>query len=380
MMAHGTSVMIGDQLPPDGKIEEHVYNLIGNVYRQIEEKEAWCIDTKAIVEIGVLTPEEFGILNNRGGQPSISGIHSMLQEAGHQFDIIDSQGDLSNYKVVILPDDIPVDHALKTKIDAYLTDGGAVIASFESGMNKEKTEFVLDVLAVQMVDEGPRDRFGELARGRHFQRGDFAEYIIPEGVIGKGLPPTEHVMYMRGMEVSANPSATILAHITPSHFDRTYQHFCSHRQTPSSGKTAGPAIVQNGRVIYFSSPIFSQYYYNAPQWCRTLFLNALEILLSEPIIKHQGPSTLEVTINDQRHENRQVIHLLHYIPIRRSQIDIIEDVIPIYNIPLSIRADRAIKSVRFVPDNSEIEFNPVDGRIEFTVPEIHGHQMVELTY
>ena len=42
MMAMGCGAFVGDQLPPDGKIEEHVYHLIGNVYRQIEAKEPWC--------------------------------------------------------------------------------------------------------------------------------------------------------------------------------------------------------------------------------------------------------------------------------------------------------------------------------------------------
>ena len=86
-------------------------------------------------------------------------------------------------------------------------------------------------------------------------------------------------------------------------------------------------------MIYFSSPLFTQYSRNAPQWCRRLFLNALDMLLPQPIVKHGGPSTLEVMINEQAAQKRQVLHLLHYIPIRRSrEIDIIEDVIPLYDI------------------------------------------------
>lgn len=380
MMAHGVSAMIGDQLPPNGKIEEHVYHLIGNVYRQIEQKEAWCINAKAKVDIGVLTPEEFGGVNNRGGQPSICGVHSMLQESAHQFDIIDSHANFSDYKVIILPDNIPVNSDLKQKIDAYIAEGGAVIASFESGMNAEKTEFILDALAVTMVDEGPRDRFGNFVRGVHYERGDYAEYIVPEGLVGQGLPQTEHVMYIRGMAVEAKNNADILAHITPSQFDRTYQHFCSHRQTPSSGETAGPAIVKNGQVIYFSSPIFSQYYHNAPRWCRTMFLNMLDSLLPNPLVSHEGPSTLEMMLNQQTSENRDILHILHYIPIRRSAIDIIEDVIPVYNIPVSIRADKPIQSISLAPSGETLAFDISEGRALFTVPEINGHQMIEINY
>ena len=75
-----------------------------------------------------------------------------------------------------------------------------------------------------------------------------------------------------------------------------------------------------------------------------------------------------------------MLHLLHYIPIRRSKIDIIEDVIPIYNIPLSIRADKTIHSVRLAPSGQVIDFQSVDVRVKFTVPEVIGHQMIELNY
>ena len=380
MMAHGAGPFVGDQLPPDGRIEEHVYNLIGKVYRQVEAKEDWCVDAEAISDIAVMTPEEYAPLDSRGGQESISGIHSMLQEAGHQFDIVDSQSDFSGYKVLILPDDIPVDAALKSNIDTYLAGGGSLIASFESGMNAEKSEFVLDALGVTLVDEGPRDRSGELVRGRVYKRGDYCEYIVPQGEIGVGLPPTEHVIYIRGTAVSAEADATVLADITSSLFDRTYEHFCSHRQTPSSGQSAGAAVVRVGNAIYFSSPIFTQYYHLAPQWCRTLFLNALEMLLPEPVVRHGGPSTLEVTYNGQTARGRQVLHLLHYIPIRRSKIDIIEDVIPIYNVPLSICADKTIHSVRLAPSGQVIDFQSVERRVNFTVPVVNGHQMIELNY
>ena len=134
MMAHGAGPFVGDQLPPDGRIEEHVYNLIGKVYTQVESKEDWCIGAEAISDVAVMTPEEFAPLDNRGMQPSICGIHSMLQEAGHQFDIVDSQADFSDYKVLILPDDIPVNAALKRKIDDYLAGGGGLIASSEPSM------------------------------------------------------------------------------------------------------------------------------------------------------------------------------------------------------------------------------------------------------
>ena len=69
-------------------------------------------------------------------------------------------------------------------------------------------------------------------------------------------------------------------------------------------------------------------YYDAvaPRWEKQMVLNALALLLPEPLARHNGPSTLQVAVNEQAAEKCWVVHLLHYIPERRSQtIDIVED-------------------------------------------------------
>ncbi|HEU5102084.1 MAG TPA: hypothetical protein VFU22_23840, partial [Roseiflexaceae bacterium] len=42
MLALGAKCSIGDQLPPSGAIEPHVYDLIGSVYGSVAQKEPWC--------------------------------------------------------------------------------------------------------------------------------------------------------------------------------------------------------------------------------------------------------------------------------------------------------------------------------------------------
>jgi hypothetical protein len=189
------------------------------------------------------------------------------------------------------------------------------------------------------------------------------------------------VVYVHGMDVEAEPGTEVLiSHVAP-YFDRTYEHFCSHRQTPSSGETGGPAVVRKGRAIYFSNPIFTEYEGVAPRWLKQLFLNALDLLLGQPLARHDGPTTLRLTVNEQAAQNRWVVHLLHYIPERRSQyIDVIEDVIPVYNVTVSVKAPRDVKSVQLAPAGKPLRFTEKDGRVEFTVPEISGHQMVVLGF
>lgn len=381
MLAMNAKCMIGDQLPPRGRIEPYVYDLVGKVYAEVEVKEPWCVEAKALSEIAVFTPEEFGTASAGALPDAIKGATRILEEAAHQFEIVDSATDLTPFSVVILPDSIPVNPALASKLEAYLAQGGKLIATFESGLTPDKGAFASPRFGVEIASEGPTDAKGALVRGAVYERGDYVDYITPRGDVGRGLPPTEHVMYLRGMDVAALPGAEVLAAITPSYFDRTWEHFCSHRQTPASGVVGNPAIVRNGNVIYFSTPIFTLYQKVAPLWSKRLLLNALEMLLPEPLVRHSGPSTLFITLNQQAQSNRQVAHLLHYIPERRGvAFDTIEDVIPLYNVKLSIRTAQPVTTIVTAPTGEALLFSQVGDRVEFTVPEINGHQMVVLNF
>jgi hypothetical protein len=381
MLAMGAKCMIGDQLPPRGRIEPYVYDLVGKVYAEVEAKEPWCKGAKALSEVAVFTPEEFGSARAGDLPDAIKGATRILEEAACQFDIVDSASDLAAYSVVILPDNIPVDVTLAAKLKAYVQNGGKLIATFESGLNPEQTAFAARLFGVEIASEGPVTPDGKLVRGRVFERGDYVDYILPGGEIGRGLPPTEHVMYIRGMDVRALPGSEVLADIVPSYFDRTWEHFCSHRQTPSAGVPGNAAVVRTGNVIYFSSPIFTLYQKVAPPWCKRLLLNALDMLLPEPLVRHAGPSTLFVTLNDQAEQNRWIVHLLHYIPERRGfYFDTIEDVIPLYDVPVSVRVNRPVAGVTTAPEGQPVPFTVKGGRVDFVLPKLDGHQMVVVEY
>jgi hypothetical protein len=183
------------------------------------------------------------------------------------------------------------------------------------------------------------------------------------------------------MAIQAGADAEVLAPMVSSFFDRTYRHFCSHRQTPSSGLEVQPGIVRKGRCIYFSSPIFSQYNDNAPRWCKQLVLNALDLLLPEPLVKHDGPSTLQVSLTQQARQDRWILHLLHFIPERRSEaLDIIEDVIPLFKVNMRVKVPAFLREVAIVPEGVPLAFRTEGPYVVFDIDRIDGHAMLSLTF
>ena len=380
-LALNAKCSIGDQLYPNGKLDPVTYELVGNVYGKVKEKEPWCSGAKAITEIAVFTPEEFRLDIDNDHPSGLWGANKMLLEGNFQYDVIDSQADFIKYKVLILPDHIPVDEAFAEKLQEYLSGGGKIIASFESGIAEGGDDFTGKLWGVTKSGDGPVDESGELAAGKIYYSNPYAQYIIPKGTIGEGIPATEHVMYRRGLDIEALAGTEVLQNNILSYFDREYPRFSSHLQTPSSGEKGLPAITRHENVIYFSHPIFTIYNDKAPKWCKQMVHNALDMLLEERILKTDGPTTLMTALDHQPEQKRYVLHLLHYIPLRRGlEFDTIEDRIPLYDLQIDLRSENKPKNIQIVPDGEKLNFDYKNNRIKLEIPEMRGHQMIAIQF
>jgi hypothetical protein len=103
----------------------------------------------------------------------------------------------------------------------------------------------------------------------------------------------------------------------------------------------------------------------------------VDLLLPEPVLRTNAPSMTLLTVNAQPQEQREVVHVLHYIPERRGEaFDIIEEALPLYNVQVSLRAEGTPTAVTLQPQGQVLEFEVQADRVEFVVPEVTGHQMV----
>jgi hypothetical protein len=265
--------------------------------------------------------------------------------------------------VIVLPDQVVVDAALAARLRAYVAAGGRLLISNRSGLDEAAGDYILaDLMGVHYAGPAP-----------------FApDYLVTTDAIAQDIEPLYHSNELPGVTLQAAPGAEVLAYSGVPYFNRTWEHFYSHLYTPFDQVTDDPLIVQKGNVVTLARPWFSEYAVSAKRVHKQVIANCLARLLPEPRVgAHNLPSTAIVTVRRQ-HRNL-IVHVLHYVHQRRGKtLDIIEDVLPLVDVKLSIRADAAPTSVRLQPQNAELESTWEAGYVRFNLPRVEGYQIIEL--
>lgn len=357
MLSYGFACSIGDQLEPNGKINPATYNRIGKVYQQVEAYEPWSRPSIPVAEVAVITSENRYFEHQM--PEDLMGAVQLLEELSIQFDILDPEMDFKAYKVVILPDSLRVNTDFQRKLDSYVANGGSILATGKGGLN-EKEQYPT---SFGVIYESEQEKY--------------PDFIIADGAIGQGLyASNEYVIYDQGNSLSSI-GATEILYANPPYFKRQKDYFCSHLYTPSSKQNEYPVAFKKENVIVFSHPLFGQYRKCAPQWVKIMIKNAFHVLLPKQLVKHDGPSTLSVHLMDQPEQHRYVLHVLSYIPVRKSAtIDIIEERTTVNDIGIKLNVDKKVSAARIVPEGVKLDI--IDG--SFTIPKCNGYAVVELPY
>lgn len=354
-LAAGAKSCVGDQLHPSGRIDKTVYKRIGEVLNQIKAKEEWSYNSKKISQIGVYASNK--VLDE--DKLSSEGAYRMMTEMHHLYDFVDYYDDISGYDLVILPDRVELDDGAAAKIKAYLNDGGKVILTGKSGINPKTNDFAIEDFGVKY------DGAAEFCP-RYF---DITENNFPD------IPPMEYCMYEQGEDVSAIDGTKVLSTVVNPQFNRAWDHFCSHRQTPPYENTGEPAIVATDNTVYIAAALFKDYAVKGCFVFKQIIKAAMDMLLEDKMIVTNLPSTAEVTLRQQ--PDRQVVHLLHYIPMKKSRnMDIIEEVIPLYGTQLAVKMDKPPQKVYLAPQMNALDFEYCCGYVKVAIDKFEGHQMV----
>ena len=384
-LANGAACSIGDQLHPEGLMDKATYALIRTAYKEVEEKEKWCYVAKNIADVALLSLEAYDSkhCDANGSEYSVrcktdEGALRILLEGKFLFDIIDLEEDFNKYKVLILPDKIRIDNQLKEKIESFLCNGGKILATGESGLwenengevnnngniNKDTSTAVKKSFAIDL---------GVKWLGENLYRPD---YFRPNFEL-KNFRNAAFVMYSQGQKIELDNGVELGRRENP-YFNRDIFTFCSHKHTPNSFDYGGSGMIESSNGIYIAWNLFEEYATIGSIILKDIIIFALEKLLGEKrTLITNLPAQGIVTLTYQEQCKRYVNHLLYASPVRRGEsIEIIEDIIPIYNVEVAVKVPLKAKNVYLAPQNTKIDFKQDGDTVKYTLPKLECHQMI----
>lgn len=370
MVALGSKCLIGDQLHPKGRINPDTYASIAPAYARIEKLEPYVRGAEQISDVAILAAEYF---HPAGAKNTVAddGVSQMLQELHLPFDVIDPGTDFSAYRLLILPDEIPVEGDLADRLNDYIAGGGKLILTGTSGQGSDG-RFTLPVgvrVAGAPTSLNPT-------------------YIEADPALGPGLTQTPFVVYGVGQTIAAD-GATVLAQMVPSYFNRTFRHYSSHHHAPDNPDVPpiAPAVTATGSVGYVAYPIFSIYHAMGQPLYRRVIGNLIARLMDNWPVETSLPTSGRVTLARQPAENRHVLHLLYGAPQVRGKhvphgesahrvMEMIEDIPALGQVTASVRLDTAPTRVVDALTGDAIPFTYAQGRATITLPSLRIHAAI----
>lgn len=347
MAMYGAKCSVGDQMPPDGIMDMETYRLIGQAYRRLEAIEPWAYPAQSTATLGVYLSRN---------SASDEGLHKMLLESHMDFEIVMPGDALDGFECLILPDCVQLSAEEAQRIRNFAAAGGAVVFSGNSALTEDGFQ----------LDAGMRYTGAPL-----YQQ----DYCCPGEALRLPFGNAPFLCY-EGAVRTALTDGEALAQLYDPWFDRTYARYCSHRNTPYQRQPSdAPAAVRKGKTVYLAHPLCRMYYTMGAQLFRELFIAALRLVYT-PRYHAQLPSAGRTRLT--RQEGRYVFHAAYASPIQRGETSVIEDVVPLYHVPVEIRMAETVSHVKMVPSGLSVPFEQQDGKLTFVLPFVHCHQAVEI--
>lgn len=349
---NGAIPMLGDHLHPARLAEPDIYRDLGEIYARVKEYEKWTDNTKFVSEIAVITDTPY--LDERH-----HGAARMLSELKYTYDILDPDGDIFKYKVVILPDSVKVSGELEKNLAAYLANGGKVISSGASALSEDESGFAL-----------PEWDFEYLGKDTT----DTSYFHLNEKI--DGLADMDYSYYKSGIVMKAKRGNTSFADAIDGYFpNHGYHNLHNYRYVPPKAKNGNSVVLVNKseNVAHIAFPIFSDFHSWQPRVYREIIRILLEKFIPENLIKaKEMPTTSRITVT--RGNGYSLLHVKVTHPEVRGNRGAIEE-------HTELLAGRKIavkgeyKSVAKLPSEEPIQSEIKDGYTYITLPQIIGYDM-----
>ena len=227
----------------------------------------------------------------------------LLTESRVQFDIVERERKWEQrYALVVLPENFGVDQEMAARLQAFISAGGAVIASHTSAVLAGTEKSWLEPYGLHYAGISPFT----------------PAYMVPKENLTGDIPPYAYALYEGALQWRAQAPAKVLAALGEPLFERSPEHYMSHQQTPFDHETSYAALARSGRVALIAFPL-GQGYYNQGFWpYRLAFQKALSEVHTSPLIQTDAHLATELSLTHQTakpkagRKERYMVHIVNF--------------------------------------------------------------------
>ena len=340
MLSVGASISVGDHLHPYGRLDKSTYSVIGYAFDYVSKIEKYCENTKAYTDIALWMSHTNSDL----------GCSKALQIMHLEFDVIDDGANLDKYKCIILPDYVKLSDNDKKSICDFVENGGKVIASGESIF----------------------DELGIILKGKNGADLDFISCDLDEIT-------TPFLSYSSAYVTESD--GQVLADVYEPFFNRTYGHFCGHKNTPPKpDKASYPALVKKGNVLYFAHPIFDAYNNSGSYALERFIKKGFDAIYEKKLSVEGFPSCGRVRFRKSERDNFFALHLLYAPPVNRGNVCLLADFPILNDLKITVDVDEKIKSIRLAPEGKKIKFTQKGSEVSLKLDNMQLHNLLILEF
>lgn len=303
----------------------------------------------------------------RGGNltEEFYGFYDGLSRNHFPFDVLDEASltnDLHKYDLIIFPNAPCLTKEEADKIRDFVSNGGNIIATFETSLYDENGEKLDDFRLKDVLGiENTGAVFGPL----HY------DYISLEDVKHFSLTTINQKFTYAptyGLKLKAQEKA------------KTPVFFCKPLAGSYAGKpetTTFPFIIENnygkGRSVYFAGTFGGALdKFHFPEYYQIIF--NLVAGLSRPMLGlENAPSSIEVNIRSKG--NTIFLYLINFTS---SMVRPIQKITPCTNVKINLSVEKKVKSIKALWLEKNVPFRREGNTVSFTLPVIEDYEVIEV--
>jgi hypothetical protein len=406
-IANGGAVHLFDIMWADGSLQKEMWDRNRQIFAETNQRKRW-LGGNPIKSVAVYFSEATRIwfghddIFNRYDAHFFGMCRAMIEE--HiPFNIITQldKENLSEYKALVLPNTACMSKKEVSAIEEFVKEGGGLVCTRKTSLFDSEGEFcgeyqLKDVLGVSYISDtstysrvySQYDKFEEIAK-RIPEDGLITSWDEVQKVEAKG--------------------AEVLAKVVFPYTEPKGDNFINIMANPPSVPSNWPACTVNtygkGKAVYFLGSIDRDYLMLSFPELKYLIVDGIKIAIKTELdVQLEAPMSVEMTVFDRKDYNQKVIHLINVQPqlgktvagfknemtekkendlfsgLSGTTRNLIQEILPVYNLKLKVKAYRDIEKVTLQPENIILDYEIENGFLATFISKLNIHSMVVIDF